>query len=120
FVSDGESLFEAAREHALEGVMAKRKEGKYITGRRSDIWLKVKVKNSAECCVIGYTPGKGNRAQTFGSLQIAEKIGNELWYRGKVGTGCDDALMKEILQALKKQKQVKKGPDMKGGKVVDE
>ncbi len=120
FVEDGDSLFEAAREHALEGIMAKRKDGKYITGRRSDLWLKVKVRNSAECCVIGYTSGKGNRAQTFGSLQIAEKVGNELWYRGKVGTGFDDALMKEIFHSLKKQKQVKTQPDMKGGKVVDE
>ncbi|HWA35266.1 MAG TPA: non-homologous end-joining DNA ligase, partial [Cyclobacteriaceae bacterium] len=120
FVEDGESLFEAAREHSLEGIMAKRKDGKYISGRRSDLWLKVKVRNSAECCVIGYTQGKGNRSQTFGSLQVAEKVGDDLWYRGKVGTGFDDALMKEIFQALKKQKQVKKQPVLKGGKVADE
>src|SRR5690606_13643111 len=35
-VEDGHSLFEAAREHSLEGIMAKRKEGRYLPGKRSD------------------------------------------------------------------------------------
>lgn len=118
-MDDGDSLFEAAREHALEGIMAKRKDGKYLPGRRSDLWMKIKVRQSAECVVIGYTPGKGNRSQTFGSLQIAERVGDELHYRGKVGTGFDDAMMKEVLADLKKQKPTKK-PSLKGGKVVDE
>ena len=118
-MDDGDSLFEAAREHSLEGIMAKKKDGKYLPGRRSDLWLKIKVRQTAECALIGYTPGKGNRSQTFGSLQIAEKVNGELHYRGKVGTGFDDAMMKEVLVALKKQKQTKK-PSLKGGKIVDE
>ena len=118
-MDDGESLFEAAREHSLEGIMAKKKDGKYFPGRRSDLWLKIKVRQTAECVLIGYTPGKGNRSQTFGSLQIAEKVNGELHYRGKVGTGFDDSMMKEVLAELKKQKPTKK-PSLKGGKIVDE
>ncbi len=118
-MEDGESLFEAAREHSLEGIMAKKKDGKYLPGRRSDLWLKIKVRQTAECVLIGYTPGKGNRSQTFGSLQIAERVNGELHYRGKVGTGFDDMMMKEVLGELKKQKQTKK-PLLKGGKVSDE
>jgi DNA ligase D-like protein (predicted ligase) len=107
-VEDGESLFEAAREHNLEGIMAKKANGKYLPGRRSDLWIKVKVRNTRECCIIGYTKGKGDRGQTFGALHIAEREGEELHYRGKVGTGFDDATIKEILGAMKEVKQLKK------------
>lgn len=108
FVEDGNSLFEAARAHELEGVMAKRRDGKYLPGRRSDLWMKIKVRQTAECLVIGYTHGKGNRGVTFGALHIAEKTGDQLQYRGKVGTGFDDAMMKEIDAGLKKLAKVRK------------
>ncbi len=118
-VEDGDSLFAAAREHGLEGIMAKKKDGKYLPGRRSDLWLKIKVRQTADCVIVGYTPGKGNRSRTFGALQVAELKDGVLQYRGKVGTGFDDALMKEITDLLMKQKKAGK-PVMKGGKVVDE
>ena len=108
FVEDGESLFNAAREHGLEGIMAKKKDGKYLPGKRSDLWLKIKVRNTRECVIIGYNPGKGDRSVTFGGLHIAEKINDELVYRGKVGTGFDQAAIKEIYSQLKKLKEIKK------------
>lgn len=117
-VDDGPSLLEAAREHNLEGIMAKRADSKYMPGRRTDLWLKVKIRESAEAVIIGYTPGKGNRGQTFGALHIAERIGSALHYRGKVGTGFDDATMKEISDVLKKVKTTPK-PDVTG-KLLDE
>ncbi|MBS1979002.1 MAG: non-homologous end-joining DNA ligase [Bacteroidetes bacterium] len=118
-IEDGASLFEAAKEHGLEGIMAKRSDSKYYPGRRTDGWLKIKVRQTSDCYIVGYTEGKGNRQSTFGALQIAEKMGHELHYRGKVGTGFDDSMMKEILSMLKKQKNASQ-PAMKGGKVVDE
>jgi ATP-dependent DNA ligase len=117
-VDDGRSLFEAAKLHGLEGIMAKKKDSKYLPGRRSDCWIKVKVRQTGECFIIGYTKGKGDRGQTFGALHIAEKIGDQLHYRGKVGTGFDDGAMKEIASALKKIKTVKR-PDVIG-KLLDE
>jgi DNA ligase D-like protein (predicted polymerase)/DNA ligase D-like protein (predicted ligase)/DNA ligase D-like protein (predicted 3'-phosphoesterase) len=107
FVTDGAGLFEAAKQHELEGIMAKRKDSKYIIGKRSDCWLKIKVRQSAEVLLIGYTQGKGGRGVTFGALQIAERSGDELLYRGKVGTGFDDKTMKAILAAMKKVPIVK-------------
>jgi len=117
-MDDGESLFEAAKSHVLEGIMAKRKDSKYLPGRRSDFWIKVKVKQSSEIFIVGYTTGKGNRGQTFGALQIAEDMDGTLLYRGKVGTGFDDSTMKEIFNELKKVKTVKKPAAV--GKLVDE
>lgn len=102
FVEDGNALFEAAGQHGLEGIMAKKRDSKYMPGKRSDCWIKVKVRQSSEVFIIGYTRGKGDRDQTFGALHIAEKIGNDLHYRGKVGTGFDDATIKEILAIIKK------------------
>ena len=107
-VADGASLLEAARELGLEGIMAKDRNGKYLPGKRSDSWLKIKIRNTRECVIIGYNPGKGERALTFGGLHIAEKIDSELVYRGKVGTGFDDATIKEISTMIKKLKEVKK------------
>lgn len=118
YVDDGESLFEAAKLHVLEGIMAKRKDSRYLPGRRSDLWVKVKVRQSCECVVLGYTTGKGNRGQVFGALHIAEKSGNDLHYRGKVGTGFDDKTMKEIFKTLKNKKSLKK--PLVIGKVLDE
>ena len=107
-VEDGASLLEAARELGLEGIMAKDKNGKYLPGRRSDSWMKIKIRNTRECVIIGYNPGKGERALTFGGLHIAEKMEGELVYRGKVGTGFDDATIKEISLDIKKLKEIKK------------
>lgn len=118
YVDDGESLFNAAKLHALEGIMAKRKDGKYLPGRRTDSWIKVKVRQTAECLIIGYTSGKGNRDQRFGALHVAETTKNGLQYRGKVGTGFNDKTIMEIMKVLRKIKEVKK-PAV-AGKFLDE
>ncbi len=107
-VEDGVALFEAAREHELEGIISKDKSGKYLPGKRSDQWLKVKVRNTRECVILGYNPGKGDRSVTFGGLHIAEREGDKFLYRGKVGTGFDDATIKEIFNQLKALKEIKK------------
>lgn len=101
FIEDGESLFEAAREHSLEGIMAKVKDSKYYPGRRNDCWVKVKIRNTRDCVIIGYAPGQNDRSATFGGLHIAERIDGELLYRGKVGTGFDDTLIKQIFKEIK-------------------
>jgi DNA ligase D-like protein (predicted polymerase)/DNA ligase D-like protein (predicted ligase)/DNA ligase D-like protein (predicted 3'-phosphoesterase) len=101
FVYDGKGLFKATSEHGMEGIMAKRKDSKYIVGRRSDCWLKIKVRQTAEVVIVGFTKGKGERSATFGALQIAERVGEELQYRGKVGTGYDEKTAKEIVSSVK-------------------
>lgn len=117
-VDDGESLFAAARLHALEGIMAKRKDSKYLPGRRSDLWIKIKVRRSAECYIVGFTQGKGNRDQRFGALHIAESIDGHLQYRGKVGTGFNDKMIDEIMKLLNKVREIKK--PLATGKLLDE
>ena len=80
----------------LEGIVAKEKGSAYLPGRRSAQWLKVKARQSADCVVVGYTRGKGERERTFGALQLARYDDGRLRYAGKVGTGFDEALMRSF------------------------
>lgn len=107
-VEDGEALFSAAGELGLEGIMAKDKTSRYFPGKRTDTWYKVKVRQTAESYVIGYTAGKGNREKLFGALHLGDLINGKFVYRGKVGTGFDDKMMKEIQSELKKLKETSK------------
>ena len=52
---DGIAFFEAAREHGLEGILAKEKDSRYLPGRRSRGWLKITVYNKDEFVVGGFT-----------------------------------------------------------------
>lgn len=113
FVEDGESLLAAAREHGLEGIMAKKRDSKYTPGKRTDCWFKIKIRETSEVFIIGYTKGKGDRSRTFGALHIAERVGTALHYRGKVGTGFDDATIKDILKVMKRVEEIRK-PEVKG------
>jgi ATP-dependent DNA ligase len=108
FVEDGESLFAAAKEHGLEGIMAKDKNSKYLPGRRNDSWYKIKVRQTAESYIIGYTAGKGSRGEHFGALHMGDMVDAKLVYRGKVGSGFDDKIIKEVYGELKKLKETKK------------
>lgn len=112
-IEDGEALFRAAKEHGLEGIMAKKKDSKYLPGKRSDLWQKVKVSHPVDCVVIGYTKGKGDRAEYFGALYMAERKDDELVYRGKVGTGFNEESIKEVYKELEKLDTVKKPSDPK-------
>ena len=107
-VSEGVQLFEAAAKMGLEGIMAKERNGPYLPGKRSAQWLKIKTRKTTECVIIGYTKGKGDRASLFGALHLAHANGNVLQYLGKVGTGFDARMMKEIFAQLKNLKPVKR------------
>ncbi len=107
-IEDGKALFEAAKKLGLEGIMAKVKDSKYLPGRRTTSWMKIKVRNTADAIIIGYTQGKGDREVLFGALHLGEYVNGELVYRGKVGTGFDQQLMKEIFSELKKLKEIKR------------
>jgi DNA ligase D-like protein (predicted ligase) len=117
FIEDGKGLFKAASEHQLEGIMAKKKESPYLPGKRSNLWLKIKIRKTADCFVIGYTEGNGDRSSYFGALHLAERINGKLQYRGKVGTGFKDQTMKEITELLHQCEEVSKPIE---NKVLDE
>lgn len=95
-IEDGRALFNATKKLGVEGIMAKRTDGKYSFGKRSSDWIKVKVKETMDCLIIGFTKGEGDREKSFGSLQLVQQIGEDLIYRGRVGTGFDDTMLKYL------------------------
>jgi len=107
-VEEGEELFRAAGTMGLEGIMAKVRTSPYQPGKRSPFWLKIKTRHTADCVIVGYTRGKGNREQAFGAIHVAFKEGKELKYVGKVGSGFDDKTLKSLLAELKKLREIKR------------
>jgi len=107
-VEEGEELFKASKQLGLEGIMAKDPSSKYYPGKRSSSWFKIKVRQTADCIIIGYTHGKGDRKKYFGALQIAEIDDENLVYRGKVGTGFDEKLMKKVYAEIIALKEIEK------------
>jgi len=96
----GLALFEAARQKGLEGILAKKRLSHYEE-RRSREWLKIKVTQTIDCVVGGYTDPEGSR-QYFGSIVLGlyDKKGR-LIHVGQAGTGFNQAMLKEIWQVLK-------------------
>ena len=122
---DGDALLEAANKQGLEGIMAKRLGSKYLPGRRSREWLKVKGHGRQEFAIAGYTRGQGRRQGTLGSLVLATYEGDDLIYSGNVGTGFSDREIDRLLSKLKPLerdtppfKEVPKMPRVKKGDVV--
>ena len=93
---DGRALFSFCKDQHLEGVVAKRKNSPYRPGpRRTDDWVKVKCERDDEFVVVGWASGKGNR-ERLGSLCLGSYGSSGLTYRGRVGSGLDEATVEEL------------------------
>ena len=97
---DGLKAFAMARKRKLEGLVAKNRQSKYVQ-RRSPEWLKVKVNHESEFVIGGYTAPAGSR-RYFGALLLGTYEKKKLRYAGKVGTGFDTAMLRQIHGTLKK------------------
>jgi len=90
----------ASRELGLEGIVAKRLDGRYEPGRRSRSWIKIKHHATQEVVVGGWRPGQGHRSGSIGSLLVGIPHGGTLAYAGRVGTGFRDLDLEEIMARL--------------------
>ncbi|MDQ6647760.1 MAG: DNA ligase D [Pseudomonadota bacterium] len=98
-VGNGDQVFAAASEQKLEGIMCKRANSGYRSGRGDD-WLKVKRLDADEFAVVGYTAAKGSRSG-FGSLLLAKPAPGGDWiYAGRVGSGFTDEMLRELTKSL--------------------
>ena len=99
-VGDGEAAYRLAGERDFEGIISKRGDRPYHGGR-SDDWRKTKQLASDEFAVVGYTAPKGSRTG-FGSLLLAKPDPEHGWrYVGRVGSGFNDTLMREVSARLR-------------------
>ncbi len=86
--------------------MAKRADSKYLSGARSDAWLKIKTSRRQEVVIAGFTAPKRKRP-FFGALALAVREGNGWRYIGHVGTGFNHETLKELHGKMIKLKAAK-------------
>jgi bifunctional non-homologous end joining protein LigD len=96
----GIEFLQKAKEQGLEGIVAKKKDSAYFTNTRSKEWLKIRNIQSTEIVIAGYTEPRGGRTH-FGSLVLATKKGKGWEYRGHVGTGFNNELLKSLRAAMR-------------------
>ena len=101
FDSDGVALYETAKKMKLEGIIAKRQDSIYTGDMRSRDWLKVKAKLRQEVVIAGYTRNEDS-GKNFSALAVGVYDENGvLNYIGKVGTGFNDQMQKDLLKRFK-------------------
>ena len=96
FTSGGEAVLQSACRMNLEGIISKRLQAPYRSGR-SDDWTKAKCRAGHEVVIGGWSTTAGK----FRSLLVGVHRGDHLIYVGRVGTGYAAAKVKTLLPRLK-------------------
>ncbi|MBB5663920.1 bifunctional non-homologous end joining protein LigD [Rhizobium leguminosarum] len=101
----------SAREHGLEGLIAKNLDAPYRSGRPGD-WLKIKCVQSDSFFIIGYEPSSAALGG-IGRLLLAAFRGDDLVYVGGVSTGFKERETIRPRQGLDKIKTAKAPVELK-------
>ena len=96
-----DELLRVAQEFGLEGLVAKRPNSVYESGRRSGAWVKFKITKSQEFAIGGYILPEGNR-KYFGSLLVGYNSPEWLMFAGRVGTGFSDKVLANLYAKFQK------------------
>ena len=94
-----DDLLKSVCHHGLEGLIGKRRDAPYQSGRGS-AWIKLKCQQRQEFVIGGFTSPKGARAG-FGALLLGVNENDTLRYVGRVGTGFDETRLAELHQLLR-------------------
>lgn len=94
--SDFQAFFDELVDTGEEGIIVKRRDSPYHLNTRSQHWRKVKAFTERDVLAVGYTPGEGNRAATFGALVMMD--GEQ--YLGRVGTGFSETEREALLESF--------------------
>ena len=105
FEGNLEHAMSTSKELGLEGVVAKQRDSRYETKRRSRSWIKIKHHSTQEVVIGGWRPGNGRRKGGVGSLLLGIPEGGRLRYVGRVGTGFSDRQLNELRTTLEKRKR---------------
>src|SRR5687768_13456474 len=95
---EGEAFLEQVTAIGLEGIIAKKADSTYRSGRSAK-WLKIKADRTGDFIIVGFTAPKGSRSH-LGALQVADMVNGTLVYAGRVGTGFNEALLTELSELL--------------------
>jgi bifunctional non-homologous end joining protein LigD len=100
FPGGGKAVLAVSIRDGLEGVVVKRLDSPYRSGRRSHDWLKIKNRRLLDVVVGGISPGQGHRAGQIGSLLVGIPGPGGLAYAGRVGTGFTQPELRRLERLL--------------------
>jgi len=100
FNASGIEFFHAAEKMGMEGIIAKKADSVYTSDLRSKEWLKIKAHKRQEVIIAGFTRNEGT-SKPFSALAMAVYDNGKLRYVGKVGTGFNDKVQKEMMEQFK-------------------
>lgn len=95
----GSDFLRSACELGLEGMVSKRADSFYRSGRGTD-WLKCKCSRRQEVVIGGFSDPKGSRTGLGALLVGLHDDNGNLDYAGKVGTGFTDSSLAELSERL--------------------
>src|SRR5689334_3354662 len=100
FDTTATELLAATAKLGIEGIMAKKEDSIYKEGERTKNWLKIKANKRHEVVIGGFTQNEDS-PKSFSSLLVGLFDGGKLDYIGKIGTGFDQQVQKELMAKMK-------------------
>ena len=100
FTSDGSVLLDHACKMALEGIISKKAQAPYHSGRTGD-WLKTKCATNQEFVIAGYEPS-ATQSRSIRALILGYYGSTGFRYAGRVGTGFKVTTERDLMQRLRK------------------
>src|SRR3954469_19978998 len=97
--ADGTRVFEQACRMGLEGIVAKRADTPYRSGRQ-DSWIKLKCVKSDTFPIIAFVEKLGARPRKIASLYVGRWEGDRLIYAGKARSGYTETVARELRERL--------------------
>jgi len=97
---NGKQFYELSLQAGIEGIIAKKADSIYTSGKRSKSWLKLKNDQVLEAVIAGFTQGRNSR-KYFGALILAQYENGQLKYIGHTGSGMDEKMRKKVFDQLK-------------------
>src|SRR5262249_25783144 len=96
FETSAQEMVRAVRQQGLEGVIAKKKDGRYEAGKHSGSWSKYRINRGQELVIGGYVPG----TLGFDSIIVGYYRGKELIYIARVRNGFVPASRRQVFEKL--------------------
>jgi bifunctional non-homologous end joining protein LigD len=97
--ADGARVFEEACRMGLEGIVAKRGDAPYRSGRQ-DSWIKLKCVKSDTFPIVAFVEKLGAHPRKIASLYVGRREGQRLLYAGKARSGYTETVARELRERL--------------------
>ncbi|MGY3610994.1 MULTISPECIES: DNA ligase D [unclassified Bradyrhizobium] len=97
--ADGEEIFRKGCKMGLEGLVAKRLDAPYRSGRQES-WIKLKCKKTETFPIVAFVEKLGASPRKIASMYVGRHEDGQLVYAGKVRTGYTEATARDLRERL--------------------